>query len=123
MPPVMRQPIPPSRLLATGLGATALSAVSFLGALPAAASDALWGLQASMQSCVQSSQPQPCRQAEARVKALTRDPAYAKASHLCKEEISELSQIVALLPLQDAMPNEVMASVADVQQACLPYGF
>jgi len=123
MPPLMRQPIPPSRLLATGLGATALSAVSFLGAPPAAASDALWGLQASLQSCVQSSQPQPCRQAEARVKALTRDPAYAKASHLCKEEISELSQVVALLPLQDAVPNEVMASVADVQQACLPYGF
>jgi len=57
------------------------------------------------------------------VKALTRNPAYAKASHLCQEEIGELSQVIALLPLRDAVPNEVMASVADVQQACLPYGF
>ena len=31
--------------------------------------------------------------------------------------------MVALLPMQDAVPNDVMASVADVQQACLPYGF
>jgi len=122
----MRPSTPHPRLLA--LGHSALSALSALSAWPltagpASASEALWGLQASLQSCVQSSQPQPCRQAEARVKALTRNPAYAKASHLCKEEISELSQVVALLPLQDAVPNEVMASVADVQQACLPYGF
>jgi len=25
--------------------------------------------------------------------------------------------------MRDAVPTEVMASVADVQQACLPYGF
>jgi len=118
----MRQPINSLRLLAAGLIGLSATAIP-LAAGPAAASDALWTLQASLQNCVESSQAQPCRQAEARVKALTRNPAYAKASHLCKEEISELSQVVALLPLQDAVPNEVMASVADVQQACLPYGF
>ncbi|MEY4431625.1 MAG: hypothetical protein RLZZ533_1561 [Cyanobacteriota bacterium] len=118
----MRQPISSFRLLAAGLVGLSATAIP-LTARPAAASDALWALQGSLQGCVESSQPKPCRQAEARVKGLTRNPAYAKASHLCKEEIGELSQIVSLLPLQDAVPTEVMASVADVQQACLPYGF
>ncbi len=31
--------------------------------------------------------------------------------------------MIKLLPLRDALPTEVMASVADVQQACLPYGY
>ncbi len=51
------------------------------------------------------------------------NPAYANSSHLCKEEISELEAVIKLLPMRDAVPTEVMASVADVQQACLPYGF
>jgi len=119
----MRPPTSHPRLLALGLGALSTLSAWPLTAGPASASEVLWGLQAGLRSCLESSQPQPCRQAEARVKGLTRNPAYAKASHLCREEISELSQVVALLPLQDAVPNEVMASVADVQQACLPYGF
>ena len=113
----MRNTMFSCRLLLVGLAG--LGAM----ALPAAASDALWSLQAGVSSCVESSQAKPCRQAEAQVKGLTRNAAYAKASHLCKEEIGELSQVIALLPMQDAIPTEVMASVADVQQACLPYGF
>ena len=119
----MRQPIPSLRLLAAGLVGLSATAIPLAAPRATAATDALWALQGSLQGCVESSQPQPCRQAEARVKGLTRNPAYAKASHLCKEEIGELSQVVGLLPLQDAVPTEVMASVADVQQACLPYGF
>ena len=114
----MRKPIRSAQLLLVA-GLAGSSGM----ALPAAASDALWSLQAGVRRCVETSQAQPCRQAEANVKALTRNPAYARASHLCQEEIGELSQVIALLPLRDAVPNEVMASVADVQQACLPYGF
>ena len=114
----MRKPIHSVQLLLAGLAASTAIALP-----AAAASDALWTLQAGVRRCVETSQAQPCRQAEANVKALTRNPAYAKASHLCQEEIGELSQVIALLPLRDAVPNEVMASVADVQQACLPYGF
>jgi hypothetical protein len=114
----MRKPIRSAQLLLVA-GLAGSSGM----ALPAAASDALWSLQAGVSRCVETSQAQPCRQAEARVKGLTRNPAYARASHLCQEEISELSQVIALLPLRDAVPNEVMATVADVQQACLPYGF
>ena len=55
--------------------------------------------------------------------ALTRNSAYTGSSHLCKEEIGELAQVITLLPMRDAVPTEVMASVADVQQACQPYGF
>ena len=76
-----------------------------------------------MQACVETSQPQSCGKAKAQVSALTRNSAYAGSSHLCKEEIGELAQVITLLPMRDAVPTEVMASVADVQQACLPYGF
>ena len=106
-----------------GLMATTAALLNALAGPAAAAGDALWTLQSAMQACIQTSQAKACRQAEGRVQALTRNPAYPRASHLCKEEISELGQVVALLPMQNAVPNEVMASVADVQQACLPYGF
>jgi hypothetical protein len=114
----MRKPIHSVQLLLAGLAASTAIALP-----AAAASDALWTLQAGVRRCVETSQAQPCRQAQATVKALTRNPAYARASHLCQEEIGELTQVIALLPQRDAVPNEVMASVSDVQQACLPYGF
>ena len=114
----MSQKIPSLLLTAVCLGYLASTPI-----LPATASEALLGLQGGLQACIETSQAKACRQAEARVKALTRNPAYPRASHLCKEEIGELAQLVALLPMQDAVPNELMASVADVQQACMPYGF
>lgn len=119
----MRQPIPSLRLLAAGLVGLSATAIPLAAPRATAATDALWALQGSLQGCVESSQPQPCRQAEARVKGLTRNPAYARASHLCKEEIGELAQVAALLPMRDAVASELMASVADVQQACQPSGF
>lgn len=90
---------------------------------PAAAGDGLWLLQTRMQSCIDAGSSGACGPLAAQVKALSRDPAYSRASHLCKEEIAELSAVVALLPMRDAVATDLMASVADVQQACLPYGF
>lgn len=89
----------------------------------AAGGEALWSLQRSLQACIETGQATPCRQAETQVAALVRNPAYLRSSHLCKEEIYELGQVVALLPMRDAIPAEVMATAADVQQACQPYGF
>jgi len=94
-----------------------------MGSSAAMAGDALWSLQSAMQGCIQSGQATACRQAEAQVTALTRNRAYERASHLCKEEIGELAQVVALMPIRDAVATDVMSSVADVQQACLPFGF
>jgi len=88
-----------------------------------AAGQALWSLETGMQACIQSSSAQACRQASALVKALQNNHSYAGSSHLCKEEISELAEVVRLLPMRDALPTELMASVADVQQACQPFGF
>ena len=76
-----------------------------------------------MERCIQTAGKEACSQAEATVTSLTREPAYSRASHLCREEIGELSTVVKLLPKRDVIPTEVMASVADVQQACMPYGF
>lgn len=111
-----------SRFLPPGALLTA-SALLLSGGSAVAASDALWSLQTALQTCIETSQPGACRQAEARVSALTRNRAYPQASHLCQEEIQELAQVVALLPKRDAVPTEVMAAVADVQQACVPFGF
>jgi len=98
-------------------------AVYTMIAAPALASDALWNLQRTMQACVASTPVRSCPRLQAQVDALIRDPAYGRSSHLCKEEIGELNQLIALLPKRDADPTDLMASVADVQQACLPYGF
>jgi len=116
--PAMSQKIPSPLLLAMGLGCLASAPIH-----PAAASEALLGLQSAMQACIETSQVQSCRLADAQVQGLTRNPAYAKASDRCKVEIGELAELVALLPKQDVVPSELVASLADVQQVCLPYGF
>lgn len=107
----------PSYALFIGLSVGLLTAGS------ASASDALWTLQSSLQSCMQSAQAQACRNAQAAVNALKLNRAYAQSSHLCKEEIAELSQVLALMPMRDAVATDVMSTIADVQQACLPFGF
>ena len=101
---------------------TALIVLS-AGAGSALAGQSLWSLETGMQSCIETSSAQACRQAEALVNSLKSNPAYGRSSHLCKEEISELEEVIKLLPMRDAVPTEVMASVSDVQLACLPYGF
>jgi len=90
---------------------------------PAMAGSSLWRLENAIEPCIQTAGKVACSQAEAAVISLTKDPAYNRASHLCREEIGELSTVVKLLPKRDVIPTEVMASVADVQQACIPYGF
>ncbi len=88
-----------------------------------AVGQALLNLGAGMQPCIQASSATACQEAGEVVKALQSNPSYQGSSHLCKEEISELAKLVQLQPMRDALPNELMASVADVQQACLPFGF
>ena len=111
------------------LNATLLCRFSLLVAMvgsagiSVAAGDDLLTLEKHVQGCVETSQPQACAKANAQVRGLTLNRAYQISSHLCKEEISELSTVISLLPMRDAVPTEVMASVADVQQACQPYGF
>ena len=106
-----------------GLMQRAVSALVVLSAGPVAAGQSLWTLETGVQACLETSSAPSCRQAEVRVNSLKSNPAYGRSSHLCKEEISELEAVIKLLPMRDAVPSEVMASVADVQQACLPYGF
>jgi hypothetical protein len=100
-----------------------LAALLASSASPAAAGQNLWNLETKVQACIETSTAAACRAAESPVGQLRSNPAYARASHLCKEEISELEEVIKLLPMRDAVPTEVMASVADVQQACVPYGF
>jgi hypothetical protein len=101
----------------------AAAALVVLSAGPVVAGQNLWTLESGVQACLETSSAPTCRQAEAGVSGLKSNPAYGRSSHLCKEEISELEAVIKLLPMRDAVPTEVMASVADVQQACLPYGY
>ena len=103
--------------------AAVTAATATLLVAPALAGDTLNGLRAGMQQCIDSASAKACRSFEAQVAALRKNPAYARSPHLCKEEIGELSQMAALLPMRDAVPSELMASVGDVQQACQPSGF
>ena len=102
---------------------TATLTATALGAAPALAGDSLNRLQSGMQQCIDNATAKACRAFEAQVAELRRNPAYATSPHLCKEEIGELSQVAALLPMRDAVASELLASVADVQQACQPSGF
>lgn len=96
---------------------------SLLMTTPALAGEALWDLQRGMQGCIANTPLRSCPPLQAQVDALRRNPAYEHASHLCKEEIEELGQLITLLPERDADATDLMVGVADVQQACLPYGF
>jgi cobalamin synthase len=111
------------RTIQPSLRLTAATAAAALLATPALAGNSLSRLQAGMQQCMDSAAAPACRAFEAQVSALRQSPAYAGSTHLCKEEISELSQVAALLPMRDAVATELMASVADVQQACQSSGF
>ena len=106
-------------------GSLAILAALIAGSTsPASAvGQALLNLGAGMQPCIETSSAKDCQKAGEVVKALQSNSSYQGSSHLCKEEISELAKLVQLLPMRDAVPNELMASVADVQQACLPFGF
>ena len=113
----MPKPMPlRSFLLAAALG---------LGAWPATAqaSPQLRPMEAAVLACLESSSPSTCDQANRSVAALRKLPSYAKASHLCREEITELQSILKLLPEKDVLANEVMAGVDDLKDACAPYGF
>ena len=101
-------------LLATALG---------LGAAPAVvqASPQLRPMEAAVLACLETSSRSSCEQANRSVAALRQLPSYAKASHLCREEITELQSTLGLLPLKDVLAKEVMASVDDLKEACAPY--
>ena len=97
-------------------------AASVLLVAPAMANHRLSQLQPGMQQCIDTATANACRAFEAQVAALRQDPAYAGSPHLCKEEIAELAEVAALLPMRDAVPSELMASVGDVQLACQASG-
>jgi hypothetical protein len=81
--------------------------------------DVSWDVQRSRQACIDRSPVTSYPALQRQVSTLTRNPVYARAAHLCKEEIGEIGD---LLPKCDATATELMASLADVPQACLPDG-
>ena len=53
--------------------------------------------------------------------SLQEQPGYRNASHLCKEEITELKKLVNLFISQDALTKELSNNTWDMQQACTPF--
>ncbi len=86
-----------------------------------AAESLLWKLQSAVQASAEQSQGNGCQQVRTTLSQIKQSPRFQQASHLCKEEISELEALVGLVKQQDATANDLFSSGGDVQQACSPF--
>ena len=93
-----------------------------LSGLSAQAAEPLLGkLQLVVQACGSLSSRNACQDVRTLVSQIQGQANYANASHLCKEEITELQDLLTLFKERDAVPNELISSGWDVQQACSPF--
>jgi hypothetical protein len=91
------------------------------GSTVQAAEPLLGQLQLAIQGCGSLNSREACQQVRTITAKIQQQPGYRNASHLCKEEVSELQNLLTLFKEQDAVPNELMSSGWDVQQACSPF--
>jgi hypothetical protein len=104
------------------LGALALTA-PVLGFPPAAqAGPQLAALTKAVNPCIALGRPGACPAGVAALQQLRRAPAYAKADRYCQEQATEFGRVLALLPMQDVIPQTVQASLDGLVQACSPFG-
>ena len=85
-----------------------------------AANPLLSSLRPALTQCIQTYN---CTTFQNVLSSLQEQPGYRNASHLCKEEITELKKLVDLFISQDALAKELSNNTWDVQQACTPFNF
>ena len=95
--------------------------LTFSGSSVQASEPLLGKLQIAVEACGNLSSTTACQQVRAIAAQIKQQPGYPSASHLCKEEIAELQDLLTLFKEQDAVPTELIASGWDVQQACSPF--
>jgi len=77
----------------------------------------------ALQPCLAGGKPQPCPAALRAIDQLQASPAFAKADILCKQQVQQFKQVVALMTIRDTTPIEAQASLDGVGQVCSTAGF
>ena len=101
--------------------ATVLAAGS--GALqPALAGPQLDALVAGVNPCIAVGKPQACPAGVAALQRLRQAAAYGRADQDCREQVTQLDRVLALLPIRDVIDQTVQASLDGLVQACAASG-
>jgi len=58
----------------------------------------------------------------AALERVRRSSAYASADRFCKEQVTQMGRVLALLPVQDVTDQTVQGSLDGLVQACAPFG-
>ncbi len=80
------------------------------------------GLAKAIQPCLAVGKPQACPQGVAALERVRRSSAYASADRFCKEQVTQMGRVLALLPVQDVTDQTVQGSLDGLVQACAPFG-
>lgn len=115
----MSLPLPCRALL---FGTLALTAPALGIPQAAQAGPQLAALTKAVNPCIALGRPAACPAGVAALQELRRAPAYATAGRYCQEQVTEFGRVLALLPLQDVIPQTVQASLNGLVQACGPDG-
>ena len=104
------------------LGLVGLLANALLVVDAAHAGSQLNGLTKAVTACVAVGKPQPCPKGQAALQQLRQAPPYAKADRFCKEQVTQMGRVLALLPVQDVIDQTVQSNLDSLVQACAPFG-
>ena len=80
------------------------------------------GLAKAIQPCLAVGKPQACPQGVAALQQVRQAPAYAGSDRFCKEQVTQMGRVLALLPVQDVTDQTVQGSLDSLVQACAPFG-
>ncbi len=104
------------------LGAAAALAMGIELVPAAQAGPQLNAVVAAVNPCIAVGKPQPCPAGVAALQRLRQAPAYGRADRDCKEQVTQLDRVLALLPIQDVTDQTVQASLDALVQACAASG-
>lgn len=102
--------------------AAAATPLLLLATTPVQASS-LKAVNEALQPCLMGGMPQPCPAALRAIDQLQASTAYAKADPLCKQQVRQFKDVVALMAIRDTTPIEAQASLDGVAQVCSGAGF
>lgn len=94
-----------------------------LFAATAVQASTLGTLNGALQPCLAGGKPQPCPAVLRAIDQLQASPAYARADILCKQQVRQFKEVVALMAIRDTTPIEAQASFDGMAQVCSAAGF
>lgn len=100
--------------------ATVVSPVLF--AVSAVQASTLSALNQALQPCLQGGKPQPCPAVLRGIDQLQASPAYTRADTLCKQQVRQFKEVVALMAIRDTTPIEAQSSFNALAQVCSTAG-